>query len=255
MLVNPRARRTYERLLASARIEAQWKPVPSAARVHRELRKRFRQHVHQRLAAGDPPSQEHVDYAKGLLDDRDPAEVVAMLLEMAQPKMARPAVDVPEPSEPVRGPRERGPRAKGKARPEGRGKPSNSRKYVTFSVNWGGKTGAATARVLGHVCRRGQIKSQLVGTIDIGANTTRFEVDATVAKRFEKAVRRPDPRDPELKIVRAEAATTTGRKGGDRPAKKLHARSVDGPRGGRSMRTPVGACEGRVLQNGGTSSS
>ena len=238
MLVNPRARRTCERLLASARIEAQWKPVPSAARVNRELRKRFRQHVHQRLAAEDPPSQEHVDYAKGLLDGREPAEVVAMLLEMAQPKMARAAVDVREPSEPVRGPRGRGPRAKGKARPDGRGKPGDSREYVTFSVNWGGKTGAATARVLGHVCRRGQIKSQLVGTIDIDANTTRFEVDASVAERFEKAVKRPDPRDSELEIVRAEAASTTGRKGGsDRLAKKLHARSVDRPRGGRFRRT------------------
>jgi ATP-dependent RNA helicase DeaD len=152
--------------------------------------------------------------------------------------MARAAVDVREPSEPVRGPRGRGPRAEGKARPDGRGKPGDSREYVTFSVNWGGKTGAATARVLGHVCRRGQIKSQLVGTIDIDANTTRFEVDASVAERFEKAVKRPDSRDPELEIVRAEAASTTGRKGGsDRPAKKLHARSVDGPRGRRFRRT------------------
>ena len=160
-----------------------------------------------------------------------------MLLEMAQPKTAPAAVDVREPSEPVRGPQGRDRRAKGKS-PGGRGKPRDSREYVTFSVNWGGKTGAATARVLGHVCRRGQIRSHLVGTIDIDASTTRFEVDASVAERFEKAVKRPDPRDPELEIVRAEAANATSRKGGsDRPAKKPHPRSVDGPRGRRFKRT------------------
>jgi hypothetical protein len=45
----------------------------------------------------------------------------------------------------------------------------------------------------------------MVGAIEIGPNESSFEVAANVAGRFEKLVRRPDPRDPRLRIVRAGA--------------------------------------------------
>jgi len=137
MLVAPRARRSSERLLAAARIKTRWLPVATAAQVERDLRKRFRREVYERLTTDDAPTQQRVDYAKSLLDGRDPAAVVALLLEMAQPKPARSAMDVRNASEQSdaggghrtrdsrgRGaPRDRHPRAKHTGpRPETRGK-------------------------------------------------------------------------------------------------------------------------------------
>lgn len=101
MLVAPRARHSCERLLATARIKSDWQPVLSAAKVERELRKRFRRDVLDRLSTHAGPTQQQTDYAKVLLDGRDPVAVVAMLLEMAQPKPARAAVDVREAPEVV----------------------------------------------------------------------------------------------------------------------------------------------------------
>ena len=49
----------------------------------------------------------------------------------------------------------------------------------------------------------GLIRSQVIGSIEIGREESSFEVAASVAARFEKIVRRPDPRDPKLRIVRA----------------------------------------------------
>ena len=71
--------------------------------------------------------------------------------------------------------------------------------YVRFSINWGESEGAAPNRVLGHVCRRGEIRGSQVGAIEIGADRSGFDIDASVAARFENLVRRPDRRDPHLR--------------------------------------------------------
>jgi ATP-dependent RNA helicase DeaD len=194
MLVEPNARRKAEWLLRAARIEAEWSPAPSAARVRKHLRKRFRQQIHAQLASKEAPSQQQIDYAKKLIDGRDPAAVVAMLLEVAQPSPAREPREIREPSAPA-APSQRD------TRPG----------FVRFEINWGERGGAAANRLLGHVCRRGDIRGHLVGAIEIGVESSTFEVAASAAARFEKLVRRPDPREPKLRIVRL------GGDGGRRP--------------------------------------
>jgi ATP-dependent RNA helicase DeaD len=193
MLVPPRGRRTMERLLGMARIETEWRPVPSAGKVRKHLRKRFRQQIHERLATLEGPTQPQIDYAKRLLDGRDPASVVATLLEIAQPSPAREPMEVREPPA-----------------PGAPGSDAVSPGYVRFLINWGENGGAAVNRVLGHVCRRGQIRGPMIGVIEIGPDESSIDVDASVAARFEKLVRRPDPRDPKLRIVRASPGRDTG---------------------------------------------
>jgi ATP-dependent RNA helicase DeaD len=188
MLVPVRARRKVEWLLEAARIEAAWKPAPTAAQVHRQLRKRFRQQIHETLAADPAPTQAQIDYAKQLLDGRDPVAVVARLLELAQPRPVREPIEVHEP-----------------AAAEAPAARSTAPGYVRFTVNWGERDGAAPQRLLGHVCRRGQLRSHRIGAIEIGSEESSFEVHASVADRFESLVRRPDARDPGLRIVRARA--------------------------------------------------
>jgi ATP-dependent RNA helicase DeaD len=193
LLVSPRTRSQVTRLLSQTRIETEWRPVPSATKVAKQLRKSFRQDIYERLGSEEGPSQQQIDYAKGLLEGRDPAAVVALLLEMAQPKPARAPMEIREPSA-----RDAAPSRKAE------------QGFVRFKINWGERGGAAANRVLGHICRRGQIRSQLVGAIEIGPTESTFEVDGSVASRFEKLVRRPDARDPKLRIVRV---------GGQRSAK------------------------------------
>ena len=113
---------------------------------------------------------------------------MALLLEMAQPTPAREPMDIRE--RPAQQATAGGARAQG---------------LVSFTINWGARSGATTNRLLGHICRRGQIRSPLVGSIEIGASRSTFEIDASVAARFEKIVRRPDARDPKLRIARAGA--------------------------------------------------
>ncbi|MDE0884750.1 MAG: DEAD/DEAH box helicase [Myxococcota bacterium] len=191
MLVAPRIQRQITRLLGAARIEMEWTPAPGATKVRKQLRKRFRHEIHQRLGEEHLLSQTQLDYAKGLLDGRDPAAVVAHLLELAQPTPKREPMEVREPK--AGAPPSPGPGSRG------------SRGFIRFSINWGETSGATTNRLLGHVCRRGQIKSPLVGAIEIGSEKSTFDVDATVAARFEKLVKRRDPRDPNLRIVRTTA--------------------------------------------------
>ena len=204
MLVPPKLQRQIVRLLGAARIEAQWKPAPSAEKVRKQLRKRFRQQIHERLANDETLSQTQIDYAKGLLDGRDPAAVVALLLEFAQPKSKRQPMNIRE--------------------PRNGGAPSASAAdpgFVRFSINWGEKNGAAANRLLGHICRRGQVKSQLIGSIDIGHDSSTFDVETSVASRFEKLVQRRDARDPHLRIVRAGAAGGNSEPTGRKPFPKL----------------------------------
>jgi ATP-dependent RNA helicase DeaD len=186
MIVPPRARGRVARLLSMSKIEAEWKPVPSAGKVRKQLRKRFRRQIHERLAVEEGPTQQQIDYAKQLLDGRDPAAVVAMLLEVAQPTPAREPMTLSEPA----------PQGAPTAREAAPG-------FVRFTINWGERGGAATNRLLGHVCRRGDVRGHQVGEIEIGYEESSFDVDARVAGRFEKLVRKPDSRDPKLKIFRA----------------------------------------------------
>ncbi len=192
LLCPPKAKRYVTRVLETARISADWLPAPTAAKVRKRLRRRFRQQLHEKLAVEGGPDQKQVDYAKLLLDGREPAEVVAHLLDLAQPIPPRAPMDVPEPSHEVV---DRGRRAEQRDAGHGR--------YVTFSINWGRQGGAAPNRILSHVCRRGEVRGQAIGSIRVGERSSTFQVDAREADRFEARAKRPDPREPKVRIVRA----------------------------------------------------
>ena len=187
MLVPPRAQRYATRLHTAARVDADWRPAPTAARVRKQLRRRFRHQVHERLRSDEAPTQERIDHAKGLLDGHDPAAVVALLLELAEPRPAREPMEVREIA-PVGG------KAPARANPG----------YVRFRINWGEKGGAAANRILGHVCRRGKIRGHLIGAIDIGYEDSTFDVAERAADPFERSVQKPDARDPRIRIQRID---------------------------------------------------
>jgi ATP-dependent RNA helicase DeaD len=77
----------------------------------------------------------------------------------------------------------------------------HSREWTLFHVTWGERHGADPRRLLAMVCRRGQIASHAVGGIRVGPTSSEIQIAPEVAQTFAEATRRPDPRDPRVRIV------------------------------------------------------
>jgi ATP-dependent RNA helicase DeaD len=76
--------------------------------------------------------------------------------------------------------------------------------WVQFRVSWGQEQGADARRLLPMLCRRGNIRGTDIGAIDLRPSFSVVEVATRVAADFERATRRPDPRDPAI-LVRRES--------------------------------------------------
>jgi ATP-dependent RNA helicase DeaD len=72
--------------------------------------------------------------------------------------------------------------------------------FVPFRINWGDFSGCDPRRLMALVCRRGNVRGADVGAIQIGATESLFEIKVDQAEQFTQAVRRPDPRDPRIRI-------------------------------------------------------
>lgn len=191
LLVPVRAEARARHLLRSARVEATWTTIPGVEEIHAAVRERGRRAVEAQLA--ERADDDALADARALLDGRDPAQVVAALLQLATPAL---------PCEP------RAVKRIGAGRDERRPVRAKSvrhaGKFVRFSINWGHRKGATPSRILSHVCRRGDIDSGLVGAIEIGARVATFDIAEPVAGGFEERVRVPDAREPGLRIARRE---------------------------------------------------
>ncbi len=80
--------------------------------------------------------------------------------------------------------------------------------FVTFRVTWGAEQGADPRRLLASVCRRGDIRGADVGSIRMQARFSLVDVAREVADRFEANASAPDPRDPRVRIFRADERPT-----------------------------------------------
>lgn len=193
LLVPVRARGRAVAVMRATKVELVWKPLPTAEEIHEALAERTRAQLVARL--GETADARVLAQANALLDGRDPAHVVAMLLQLAAPKL---------PCEPRR---VRSFPANGDARAQPRAKQvRHAGRYVRFSINWGHRKGATPSRLLSHLCRRGEIDSAMVGAIEIGPGSATFEVADHAAGGFEERVREPDEREPRLRISRQDAA-------------------------------------------------
>jgi ATP-dependent RNA helicase DeaD len=236
LVLGPEARRV-ERMLRSSRVEVSWQPVPSPDLVRKALKKAGRRELHERFAASPPPTEAQLAYAKTLLEDREPEALVAMLLEIAIPKPKIEPVEVQglDPFSDRSGGRANArPRLGARNAPSASGRPVRPTRYTQFQVNWGDKGGATAKRLLSHVCRRGDLASHQVGAIRITAKSATIDIASDVAGDFESKTRRPDNRDPEVVIRRAEGGDGSGQRNGPSsgPAK--------GPGNGRPDRPKAG---------------
>ena len=72
---------------------------------------------------------------------------------------------------------------------------------VWFRMNVGRANNADPRWIVPLLCRRGHIEKSDIGSIRVLDNETRFEIAPHVAGRFTVAIRRPDPREPWVRIV------------------------------------------------------
>jgi ATP-dependent RNA helicase DeaD len=160
LLVPPAAERRVRILLAAAKIDAQWLPVPDPSQVKKALVKQTRRRLHALLASDARPGDAEIAYAATLLEQHDPATLVATLLGASTAKLPR------EPMT-VSGPRPRPARADGRP-PQASFRDRSNGAYVAFTITWGQRAGATPQRLLAQICRRGDVESASVGAIDIG---------------------------------------------------------------------------------------
>jgi ATP-dependent RNA helicase DeaD len=75
--------------------------------------------------------------------------------------------------------------------------------WTRFRVSWGQAQGADVRRLLPMLCRRGNIHGKDIGSIELAPSFSFVDVATRVAADFERAARRPDPRDPAVTVQRA----------------------------------------------------
>jgi ATP-dependent RNA helicase DeaD len=234
LVAGPESRRVT-RMLRDARIEVSWQPVPQPEKVRKALMKQSRRALHARLSSDAELTEAQLVYANQLLEEKDPARLVATLLEMATPEPPHEPMQV-QGLDPfaVEG-RGQGRRDVGGRERAARGSHGQQGGYTKFKVSWGEKTGATASRVLSHVCRRGGLHSHQVGAIRIDAKSSTVDVANDVAASFASKAKRPDKRDPGITIRPAEGAKPPAPVG--HRASGAHAsgaRRASGPSGGKS---------------------
>ncbi|MFL2856876.1 MAG: DEAD/DEAH box helicase [Planctomycetota bacterium] len=204
------------RVLSQAGVEPQWQPIPSRAQIEKRHTKLFRRDLHAQLAEPDEVSEKQKSYAKFLLEQpegRTPEEIIAALLQMAEPAPSNRGYDLEKITEKPgrrsdsRGPRERRPHFED----QGLRKRDLSGNFDVFEINWGFHNGGNASRILSHICRRGKITRAAIGQISVGTGSSIFEVSDTVSMEFEKACGRPDSRDPDLIVQRSKKTLVSRR--------------------------------------------
>jgi ATP-dependent RNA helicase DeaD len=188
LLVPAPRRRVVERLLASARVQAEWGAPPTAERIQqRDSEKLVAEAIAAAAAVTEP---EALALGRAVLAAGN-AEAVAAALVRALGS-ALPAPEDLDPPEPERPPQ--------RERRDGGGE------GVWFRLNAGRNRNADPRWLLPFLCRRGHVTRQEVGRIQIMERETRVEIAPWAAGRFAAASRRQDDQDEDIRIEPVQAA-------------------------------------------------
>ena len=160
-------RKRVETMLRSARINAEWVPVPTAE----DIRAKDRERIVEALSQPIEPDADDWVIAEELLKTKSPQEIAAALVHAHRAAMPAPEemIDrVPE-----------GPKAHHR---------QGFEDTVWFRMNIGRRQNADPRWILPLICRRGGITKNEVGAIRIQANETGFQIPRAIASRFAQSV-------------------------------------------------------------------
>lgn len=216
VLVPPSVEDKVRSVMRRAGVKAEWKPLPAPEDVLRLADERML----EELSGGPAPDDRLVALASKVLKAKSPETVVAALLQ-------RVGHGGPCAPRNVRSVEPRGEhRERSHDRPGERRAPKKERggadDYVPFRISFGVRDGADARRLLAMVCRRGRIDGDQVGAIRIGEDHSTFEVRKEVAADFGRATKRPDPKNPRVRIH------PIGGDKSDKPAKPAKPERRDG---------------------------
>lgn len=166
-------RKRVESMLRGARIEADWREVPTPE----DIRKNDRERLLAALLAPVEVEDEDRELAARLLTERSPEDIAALLVRAHRAAM-------PAPEELIAGTHE----AQRAAQAE-RHRPGFE-DTVWFRMDVGRRQNADARWILPLLCRRGHITRNEVGAIRIGMGETHFQVPTAVAHKFADAVAR-----------------------------------------------------------------
>jgi ATP-dependent RNA helicase DeaD len=174
-----RAEYRVKGLLRGAGVEARLAPIPTPEEIFAAADERL----------GD-------SFLRDLADTE--GDVDARSQDLAERLLAK-----QKPGRREREPRKAGPKSRSQQRPQG--------DFITYQVSWGAHAGADTRRLLAMVCRRGDVSSDVVGAIRVAPKSSTVEISSSVAPRFERAVTRPDKRNPRAQFRRWNPNASTQR--------------------------------------------
>jgi len=213
LFVAPSHYRTIARGFERAKIAHSVEPIPSPDAIQRAREEKLVAWL-ARESDGEAIDPHAFSIAERLVKNGAVVTALARLIEKAGlhgPTKARHvrSVTAPRPdASPL-------PRGKGAPRPPlgalrpqpgGTRPPPGADAWATFRVTWGSLHGADPRRLLAMTCRRGNIRGSDVGAIRIETGYSLIDVARPVADAFEREVARPDPRNPKVRITRAEPA-------------------------------------------------
>jgi ATP-dependent RNA helicase DeaD len=196
----PGARQRFaQRLFRDANVEPRWMGPPSADAIRQRDETALRAGV-QEMAADVP--EEDLAVARELLTDGDAERMVAALVRLQRARLPAPEeVSEWNPPPPRKERAPGGPRAAGYDRSDHRSDDDELPAGAWFRINVGHAHRADPKWLLPMLCRRGGIQKQHVGGFRVLRHETRVLIHPAVAERFARAVQRPDPADPNIRVV------------------------------------------------------
>lgn len=206
LLVPPGKRAIGRRLIHNAQVDVKWMSVPTAD----EVLALDQQRLFESLTPSEEPSEEDLEVAKRLLVAHDPLALVAELVRASRARAPEPE-DLPATARLERIlAEERGRRGPPQGRAEGEERPPMVVDGIWFRIDLGRRDNAFPRLLLPLICRRGAVDRRYIGRIRVLEGESHFEVHPEAANAFEANARRPDRRDPTVKIRRLRAPWQQG---------------------------------------------
>jgi ATP-dependent RNA helicase DeaD len=191
VLVPFRMRSAVERMFRTAGIKAGWGEVAS----HDEIRKLDQ----ERLVLGvgalcAQVSEEDLAVGRRLLEAHGAEQLAAALVQVQRSRLPAPEELTEAGARPAR---ERAPGRIAREPMAARRGPTTG---VWFRLNVGRLTNADPRWLVPLICRKGGVVKADIGKIAILPKETRFLISSGAAESFAQAVRRPDPKEPAIRI-------------------------------------------------------
>lgn len=199
VLVPNSRRRAAERLFHEANVEPRWIGPPTADAIRAKDEATLRKGVAELASEA---VEEDLAIARELIAAGEPEKLVAALVRLQRAQLPAPeevSEWAPPPPAPPRRERVAAP-AREYSPNEAEGDPE-SLEGAWFRINVGHAHRADPKWLLPMLCRRGGIQKQHIGGFRVMRHETRVLIHPAVAERFAKAIEKPDPADPNIRVV------------------------------------------------------